>query len=189
MTTGSRMPNFQTPMHWISVAMPQANRSALIRNAIWSLGSLSAPPRISGTAIAPAYITSTCCRPTANICPNGSTWSTGCTASLVVFMCSPLKSALPPHYSPRRRQPCCRRAPENSAIEHCCQAQPGYSRDLRQRLGELGGTVVFEPRREMLDDRSAIELLHRDDERKSEFRLVSAVECGQPRKFLRRALA
>ena len=58
--TGRRMPNFQTPMLWISVAMPTANRSALIRKAIWSLGSFSAAPMISGTAMAPAYMTRTC---------------------------------------------------------------------------------------------------------------------------------
>ena len=67
MTTGSLMPKRQKPRHWINVTMPQAKRSALTRNAIWSFGSLSAPPTISGTAIAPAYITSTCCRPTAAI--------------------------------------------------------------------------------------------------------------------------
>src|SRR5438034_816118 len=81
MTTGRRMPNFHTPRHWINVAMPQANRSALMRNAIWSLGSLSAPPMISGTAIAPAYITSTCCNPAANMGPAGKTSSTGWTRS------------------------------------------------------------------------------------------------------------
>ena len=31
--TGSRMPNRQMPSDWISVTMPQANRSALISNA------------------------------------------------------------------------------------------------------------------------------------------------------------
>ncbi len=37
-----------------------------------------AEPTISGTATAPAYIASTCCRPSAASCPNGGTWSTGC---------------------------------------------------------------------------------------------------------------
>ena len=60
--TGSRMPTPGKPMHCTSVAMPQANRSALIRKAISSGGSLSARPMISGTATAPAYITSTCCK-------------------------------------------------------------------------------------------------------------------------------
>ena len=60
MMTGKRMPKIQRPNVWISVATPQENRSALMRNAIWSFGSLSAAPRISGTATAPAYITSTC---------------------------------------------------------------------------------------------------------------------------------
>ena len=57
------MPTPGKPMLWISVAMPQANRSALIRKATSSGDSLSARPRISGTATAPAYMTSTCCRP------------------------------------------------------------------------------------------------------------------------------
>ncbi|MNL27406.1 hypothetical protein D3C87_1489970 [compost metagenome] len=70
--TGMRIPNFQKPMAWISVASPAANRSALIRNANWSLGSLSAPPTMSGTATVPAYITSTCCRPSASRRPEGS---------------------------------------------------------------------------------------------------------------------
>ena len=63
--TGRRMPNFQTPMLWIRVAMPQAKRSALIRNAICSWAACSAAPMISGTATAPAYMTSTCWRPSA----------------------------------------------------------------------------------------------------------------------------
>ena len=63
MMIGSRMPNGPMPTVWISVAMPQANRSALISIAIWSLGRCSAPPTISGTATALAYMTRTCCRP------------------------------------------------------------------------------------------------------------------------------
>ena len=59
--TGRRMPNGPTPQAWIRVAIPQANRSALIKMAIWSRGNFSAAPRMSGTATAPAYITSTCC--------------------------------------------------------------------------------------------------------------------------------
>ncbi|MNT19535.1 hypothetical protein D3C72_1547970 [compost metagenome] len=69
--TGRRMPNFQKPKAWISVARPAANRSALIRNASWSLGSLSAPPTIRGTATVPAYITRTCCNPSASRRPEG----------------------------------------------------------------------------------------------------------------------
>ena len=58
--TGRRMPTGPTPNAWMKVATPQANRSALISSATWSRGSLSAAPRISGTATAPAYMTSTC---------------------------------------------------------------------------------------------------------------------------------
>ena len=63
--TGMRMPNFQTPIDCTSVAMPQANRSALISSATCSFGNFNAEPRINGTATAPAYITSTCCNPSA----------------------------------------------------------------------------------------------------------------------------
>ena len=58
--TGRRIPTPGKPTHWIRVASPQANRSALIRNATSSGESLSARPRIRGTATAPAYITRTC---------------------------------------------------------------------------------------------------------------------------------
>ena len=58
--TGRRMPTPGKPTHCTSVASPQANRSALIRNATSSGGNFSARPRISGTATAPAYMTSTC---------------------------------------------------------------------------------------------------------------------------------
>ena len=64
--TGRRMPTPGKPIDWIKVAMPQANRSALISTAICSGGSLSARPMISGTATAPAYITSTCWSPSVN---------------------------------------------------------------------------------------------------------------------------
>ncbi|MNL19669.1 hypothetical protein D3C87_1408830 [compost metagenome] len=77
--TGRRMPIFQMPTLWIIVTSPQQNRSAAIRKAIWSLGSFSAPPMISGTAMAPAYITSTCCSPRAARRSGGRTSSTGCT--------------------------------------------------------------------------------------------------------------
>ena len=64
--TGSLMPNQRVkPSDWISVTRPQQNRSAEISSATCSGVSLSARPTISGTAIAPAYITSTCCRPSA----------------------------------------------------------------------------------------------------------------------------
>ena len=82
--TGRRMPKGPTPKAWIRVTMPQHSRSALISRAIWSLGSLRAPPRISGTATAPAYITSTCCRPSAKRRGSGSFWSTGWTSAGLV---------------------------------------------------------------------------------------------------------
>jgi len=44
MMTGRRMPKIHSPSVWINVAIPHENRSALIRNAIWSFGSLSAAP-------------------------------------------------------------------------------------------------------------------------------------------------
>ena len=47
------------------MTMPQANRSALIKSAICSGDNFSARPMISGTATAPAYITSTCWKPSA----------------------------------------------------------------------------------------------------------------------------
>ena len=55
--TGSRIPTPGKPIHCTSVAMPQANRSALIRKATSSGGNFSARPMIKGTATAPAYIT------------------------------------------------------------------------------------------------------------------------------------
>ena len=64
--TGMRIPNFQMPNAWMSVARPAANKSALIRKAICSLGRCSAPPTMSGTATVPAYITNTCCNPNAS---------------------------------------------------------------------------------------------------------------------------
>ena len=79
MMIGSRMPNLPKPMVCTSVAMPQANRSALISSAISSFDRCSAAPMISGTATALAYITSTCCRPRANRRCQGSTSSTGWT--------------------------------------------------------------------------------------------------------------
>ena len=51
--TGSLMPNQRVmPRLWISVTMPQANRSALISSATCSGVSFKARPTISGTAIA-----------------------------------------------------------------------------------------------------------------------------------------
>ena len=86
--TGRRMPNHcVAPSAWIRVAMPQQNRSAEIRKATSCGPSLSARPTISGTATAPAYITSTCCSPRAVSLPVGRRSSTGWTA--VVLMLSP----------------------------------------------------------------------------------------------------
>ncbi len=70
--TGKRMPNGPKPQDWTSVAMPQANRSALMSAATCSRGSLSALPRISGTATAPAYITRMCCKASTKRRPGGS---------------------------------------------------------------------------------------------------------------------
>jgi hypothetical protein len=62
--SGNRTPNRQNPTAWMIVAMPATNRSAMIR---WTMSDCSnrpaltiAPPTISGTATAPAYIASTC---------------------------------------------------------------------------------------------------------------------------------
>ena len=86
--TGSLMPNhWVAPSDWISVTMPQQNRSAEISMATCSGLSFRARPTISGTATAPAYITSTCCRPNAVSLPVGSTSSTGW--MVVVLMQSP----------------------------------------------------------------------------------------------------
>ena len=60
-----------------SVAIPQANRSALMRKATSSGDNLRARPRMSGTATAPAYITSTCCSPKVSSFGTGRTSSTG----------------------------------------------------------------------------------------------------------------
>src|SRR3954465_4972465 len=81
--TGRRMPTPAKPMHCNRVARPQANRSAEIRNATSSGGSFSARPMIRGTATAPAYITSTCCSPSASRRGTGKTSSTGCTSLLM----------------------------------------------------------------------------------------------------------
>src|SRR4029450_5079001 len=104
--TGSRIPTPVKPIHCTSVASPQANRSALIRKATSSGGSFSARPMIKGTATAPAYITSTCCRPSASSRGVGSIWSTGW-RSVVVVMDGPLwwglRSRLS-RYKPRASQ-------------------------------------------------------------------------------------
>ncbi len=78
--SGRRAPKRQKPSVWISVAMPEVNRLALISVTICCWVKPSALPRISGTATAPAYITSTCCRPKLASCRTGNRWSTGWTA-------------------------------------------------------------------------------------------------------------
>ena len=76
--TGRRMPNhWVAPQDWIRVTRPQTNKSAEISMATCSGLSLRARPTIRGTATAPAYITSTCCRPRAASLPLGKCSSTG----------------------------------------------------------------------------------------------------------------
>src|SRR3954449_10595716 len=100
--TGRRMPTPGKPRHCTSVASPQANRSALIRKATSSGGSFSARPMIRGTATAPAYITSTCCNPSASRRGTGKTSSTECTSLL---MDQSPERCLPKLIVQRRKQP------------------------------------------------------------------------------------
>ena len=62
--TGMRMPTGPIPKDWMMVATPATSRSALIRKATSSRDNPAAWPMINGTAIAPPYISRTCCRPT-----------------------------------------------------------------------------------------------------------------------------
>jgi len=76
--TGRQMPNQDVrPRDWISVTMPQQNRSAEISMLTCSGGSLRARPTMSGTAMAPAYMTRTCCNPSAPRRASGNRSSTG----------------------------------------------------------------------------------------------------------------
>ena len=75
--TGMRMPMGPMPHDWTMVATPATSRSALIRKAISSRLRPAAWPMIRGTATAPPYISSTCCRPTRINCNNGSRWMGG----------------------------------------------------------------------------------------------------------------
>ncbi|GGC00349.1 hypothetical protein GCM10011572_22940 [Pseudoduganella buxea] len=85
--TGSLMPNhFDRPNDWIRVTMPQQNRSAEISIVTCSGGSFRARPTIRGTAMAPAYITSTCWRPRALRRPRGKRSSTGSTLWWVMLV-------------------------------------------------------------------------------------------------------
>jgi len=82
--TGSRTPNhWVAPRLWIRVTMPQVKRSAEIRKATSAGSSFSARPMISGTAMAPAYMTRTCWRPSVKSFGAGNSSSTGCVASLM----------------------------------------------------------------------------------------------------------
>src|SRR5580700_4212604 len=79
-TTGRRTPKtLPIPTLWITVAMPETNRSALTSSPMVDVGSPSAPPTMSGTATAPAYMMNRCCRPRTNRRGAGSTSSTGWT--------------------------------------------------------------------------------------------------------------
>jgi len=63
-TTGSRTPKIlPMPTLWITVATPDTNRSALTSRPIVDIGSFSAPPTMSGTATAPAYMMNKCWSP------------------------------------------------------------------------------------------------------------------------------
>ena len=53
-SSGSRTPIFQKPTDWMIEAMPQVNRSALIRWISWSLVRPIAPASRIGTMTAPA---------------------------------------------------------------------------------------------------------------------------------------
>ncbi len=76
--TGNRMPNQEpSPKDWIRVTRPQQNRSAEISIVTSAGDSFRARPTIKGTAMAPAYMTSTCCRPSALSRQRGSFSSTG----------------------------------------------------------------------------------------------------------------
>ncbi len=84
--TGNLTPNHGVkPSDCRIETTPQQNRSAEIRKATSSGGSCSTLPMISGTAMAPAYITSTCCRPRVNSFGGGSISSTGWTAVAIVL--------------------------------------------------------------------------------------------------------
>ena len=76
--TGMRMPKSGVqPSDWMIDTSPQAKRSAEIRNATCSGARPSTRPMISGTAMAPAYMTSTCWMPSVNRRAGGSISSTG----------------------------------------------------------------------------------------------------------------
>ena len=75
--TGMRIPIGPMPSDCTMVATPATSRSALIKKAISSRLRPAACPMISGTATAPPYISSTCCKPTRISCSMGSRASGG----------------------------------------------------------------------------------------------------------------
>ncbi len=84
--TGILMPNhWVAPKDWMMVTRPQQNRSAEIRKATSCGVRFKARPTMSGTAIAPAYMTRTCCIPSAARRGSGNTSSTGWTVDDMVF--------------------------------------------------------------------------------------------------------
>ena len=97
--TGSLMPNHcVAPNDWMMVTMPQTKRSAEIRKATCSGSSFRARPTMSGTAMAPAYMTRTCWMPSAARRGAGSTSSTGCVVDDITvfpFICRPFPGRVP----------------------------------------------------------------------------------------------
>src|SRR5690606_14361997 len=84
--TGSLMPNQRVaPKDWMMDTTPQTKRSAEIRKATCSGVSWRARPTMSGTATAPAYMTSTCWKPRVRSLPDGRISLTGCTGGLPDF--------------------------------------------------------------------------------------------------------
>ena len=78
---GNRTPNRQNPTDWMMVAIPATKRSAMIKCTMSDCSSCPAPtiapPTISGTATAPAYMASTCWMPSGSNRRSGGTSSTG----------------------------------------------------------------------------------------------------------------
>jgi hypothetical protein len=103
--------------------MPQTNRSAEIRNATSAASSCSARPMISGTAIAPAYITSTCCKPSVNSRGSGSISLMGCTAGDIVAE----DMKVPPFFRSSRSN---RVSSDGAMVQDCPERAPAPSRSL-----------------------------------------------------------
>ena len=62
-TSGSLAPTRQTPSVCSSVASPQTSSVEARTYVVSAVDSVSPPPSTSGTAMMPAYIDRTCCRP------------------------------------------------------------------------------------------------------------------------------